>query len=67
MSGLCDGVVVVEGGIKSGTLITARHAAEQGRDVFVIPGSPSVPQYEGSNRLIVDGARPLLSVLRYYK
>ena len=62
MSGLCDGVVVVEGGIKSGTLITARHAAEQGRDVFVIPGSPSVPQYEGSNRLIVDGARPLLSV-----
>lgn len=61
MSGLCDAVVVVEGGLKSGTLITARHAAEQGRDVFVIPGSPSVPQYEGSNRLIADGARPLLS------
>lgn len=62
VSGLCNGVVVIEGGEKSGTLITARHAAEQGRDVFVIPGSPSLPQYMGSNRLIADGARPLLDV-----
>ncbi len=62
MSGLCNGVVVIEGAQKSGTMITARHATEQGRDVFVIPGSPSLPQYEGSNRLIADGARPLLSV-----
>ena len=61
MSGLANGVVVVEGDMKSGTLITAKHAAEQGKDVFVIPGSPSLPQYEGSNRLIADGARPLLS------
>lgn len=62
ISGLCNGVVVIEGGLRSGTLITARHAVEQGRDVFVIPGSPSLPQYEGSNRLIADGARPLLNV-----
>ncbi len=62
MSGLSNAVVVLEGGAKSGTLITARHAAEQGRDVFVIPGSPTLPQYEGSNRLIADGARPLLNV-----
>lgn len=62
MSGLSNAVVVLEGGVKSGTLITARHAAEQGKDVFVIPGSPTLPQYEGSNRLIVDGARPLLNV-----
>lgn len=62
MSGLSNGIVVLEGSIKSGTLITARHAAEQGRDVFVIPGSPTLPQYEGSNRLIADGARPLLNV-----
>ena len=62
ISGLANGVVVVEGSIKSGTLITARHAVEQGKDVFVIPGSPSLKHYEGSNRLIADGARPLLTI-----
>lgn len=62
ISGLCNGTVILEGASGSGTLITARHACEQGRDVFVIPGSPSLPQYEGSNRLISDGARPLLNV-----
>lgn len=62
ISGLSNAVVVLEGNAESGTLITARHALEQGRDVFVIPGSPTLPQYEGSNRLIVDGARPLLNV-----
>ena len=61
MSGLANGVVVIEGAVDSGTMITAKHAAEQGKDVFVIPGSPSLPQYQGSNRLIADGARPLLS------
>ncbi len=61
MSGLANGVVVVEGAVDSGTMITAKYASEQGKDVFVIPGSPSLPQYEGSNRLIADGARPLLS------
>ena len=62
ISGLSNAVVVIEGSTESGTLITARHAAEQGRDVYVIPGSPTLPQYEGSNRLIADGARPLLNV-----
>lgn len=62
LSGLSDGVVVVEGSKKSGTLITARCAVEQGRDVFVIPGSPSLPQYEGSNGLLTEGAKPLLNI-----
>lgn len=62
LSGLSDGVVVVEGSKKSGTLITARCAVEQGRDVFVIPGSPSLPQYEGSNGLLNEGAKPLLNI-----
>lgn len=62
MSGLANGVVVIEGSAKSGTLITAKHAVEQGKDVFVIPGSPSLKHYEGSNRLIADGARPLLTI-----
>lgn len=61
LSAISVGVVVVEAAAKSGALITAGYAAEQGRDVFVIPGSPSLPEYEGSNRLIKDGANPLLS------
>ncbi len=61
MSGLSNCVLVIEADEKSGTLITARHAAEQGRDVFAIPGCPSSPQYKGSNQLLNDGARMLLS------
>lgn len=60
MSGLSLGTVVVEAGEKSGALITANHANEQGRDVFVIPGNPTYEQYKGSNRLIRDGAKTLL-------
>jgi DNA processing protein len=56
VSGLSAGVVVVEAGLRSGTLITAHRAAEQGREVFVIPGSPADPRYAGSNDLIRDGA-----------
>lgn len=62
ISGISNGVAVIEGSLKSGTMLTARHANEQGRDVFVIPGSPSLPQYEGSNRLLRDGAKPLLEI-----
>ena len=62
MSALSLGTVVIEAGIKSGALITARHAYEQGRDVFVIPGSPEDSKYEGSNLLLRDGARPILDV-----
>jgi DNA processing protein len=56
ISGLSEGVVVVEAAAKSGTLLTARFAADQGREVFAAPGSPLDPRCEGSNRLIRDGA-----------
>lgn len=62
MSALSLGTVVVEAPLKSGSLITARHANEQGRDVFVIPGSPKSREYEGSNALLRDGAKPILDV-----
>jgi DNA processing protein len=56
VSGLSLGVVVIEAAGRSGSLITARMAAEQGREVFVVPGSPMDPRYTGSNSLIRDGA-----------
>jgi DNA processing protein len=56
VSGLALGVVVIEAAARSGSLITAHRAAEQGRDVFVVPGSPLDPRYEGSNTLLRDGA-----------
>lgn len=56
VSGLSQGVIVIEAAEKSGSLITARRAAEQGREVFVVPGSPFDPRYGGSNTLIQDGA-----------
>jgi DNA processing protein len=56
VSGLSMGVVVIEAAARSGSLITAQRAAEQGREVFVVPGSPVDPRYAGSNSLIRDGA-----------
>ena len=61
ISGLSLGTVVIEASLKSGSLITARLANEQGRDVFVIPGNPTLDNYKGSNALLRDGAIPLLS------
>jgi DNA processing protein len=61
ISGLSLAVIVIEAGETSGALITAEFAAEQGRDVFAVPGSVLAPQSKGTNKLIQNGAIPLLS------
>ncbi|HUV92145.1 MAG TPA: DNA-processing protein DprA [Anaerolineales bacterium] len=60
ISGLARAVVVVEAGKRSGALITAAFAADQGRDVFAVPGNIYAPQSIGANLLIQQGASPLL-------
>lgn len=62
IAGLSLAVVVIEAGETSGALITAEFAAEQGREVFAVPGSILAPQSKGTNKLIQQGALPLLSV-----
>ena len=61
VSGMSLGIVVVEAAKRSGSLITARLALEQNRDVFAVPGSPLDPRAEGGNALIQQGARLITS------
>ena len=56
ISGVSRGVVIIEAAKRSGTLVTARYAAEQGREVFAVPGHPLDPRAEGTNGLLKNGA-----------
>lgn len=61
ISGLSDAVAVIEAPISSGVMITAGTAAEQGREVYAMPGAPERKEFEGTNKLISFGARPIIS------
>lgn len=62
ISGLSEALVVVEAGLNSGSLITAKHAAEQGRPVYAVPGNINSQSSIGTNLLIRDGAIPLVII-----
>lgn len=62
IAGLSEGVVVVEAGVRSGALITARHALDLGREVAAVPGPLGVPSSAGCNRLLADGAHAVHDV-----
>lgn len=60
ISGLCYGTIIVEAGLNSGSLITAECAAEQGRNIYALPGNINSMYSFGTNKLIKDGATPLI-------
>ena len=59
VSGLSDAIIIVEAAIRSGTLSTAMHALDQGREVFVVPGNITSPLSAGCNALLKQGAQPV--------
>jgi len=61
VSGLADAVIITEAASKSGTLNTAMHALEQGKEVFVVPGNITSPMSSGCNALLKQGATPITS------
>jgi len=65
LAAISRAVVVVEAGARSGALITVDHALDLGLDVWSVPGPIDLPACEGSNRLLGEGARPLLSVASF--
>lgn len=65
LAALARCVVVVEAGMRSGALITVEHALDLGLDVFAVPGPIDLPACLGSNALLADGARPLISVTAF--
>lgn len=60
LSGLCHGTLLIQAAEKSGTMITARYALEQNRDLFVWPGVKDTPAFEGSRSLLEDGAEAVI-------
>ncbi len=60
MSGLTEKTIVVEAEEKSGSLVTANYALEQGRDVYAIPGDITLKTSMGTNKLIQEGAKTIL-------
>ena len=61
ISGMSDGVVIIEAAQRSGTFSTARHALKQGRALYVLPGDIDSGNFEGSNQLITEGAKAVFS------
>lgn len=62
ISGLADAIIIVEAGTRSGSLITAECGAEQGKEVYAVPGNITSQGSLGTNKLIFDGAKPLIYV-----